>query len=186
MRSGPACVGTFEQVDVGSGRVPAQRVQRHRQRAVLLHRLRVRRPLVVQHRHGEHPGAQAAPDLLVPGQDLVEAERGALGSAADDGVAAGVDGAADVSGAERQERAAVQQQTLGAVVLQEPLQHRTVDLAQVLHRGRRGFRLVCRILARVLPLCASLLSAHLRAAQSGHLSLNEPPLCFSFFLLLFL
>lgn len=168
-----AGVGTFEQVDAGPGRVPAQRVEGHRQGAVLLHRLRVRRPLVVEHRRGEHPGAQAAPDLVVPGQDLVEAERGAFGPAADDGVAAGVDGAADVSGAERQEGAAVQQQTLGAVVLQEPLQHRTVDLAQVLHRGRRGFRRVCRGPgAGSPPLCASLLSAHLRAAQSGHLSLS--------------
>lgn len=126
---------TFEQVYVSAGGVPAQRVQHHCQRAVLLHRLRVRRPFVVQDRGGVHPGAQAAPDLLVPGQYLVQPQRGALGPSAHDGVAAGVDGPADVSRAEGEEGAAVQQQALGAVVLQEPLQHRAIHLAQVLHHS---------------------------------------------------
>ncbi len=126
---------TFEQVYVCGGGVPAKRVEHQSQSAVLLHRLGVRRPLIVQHRGGVHPGAEAAADILVPGQYLVHAQRGALGPAADDGVTAGVDGAPDVPRAEGEERAAVEQQALGAVVLQEPLQHRAVHFSQVLHRA---------------------------------------------------
>lgn len=122
-------VFTFKQVNMCAGGVPVQRVEHHHQGAVLLHRLRVRRPLIVQHRGGVHPGAEAAPDLLVPSQYLVHAQHGALGPAADDRVTAGVDGAADVSRAVGEEGAAVQQQTLAAVVLQEPLQHRAVHLS---------------------------------------------------------
>lgn len=124
---------TFQQVYVRAGGVPAQRVEHQGDGAVLLHRVGVGRPLIVQHHGGVHPGAQAAPDLLVPGQYLLQAQHGALGPAADDCVAAGVDGAADVSRAEGEKRAAVQQQALGAVVLQEPLQHRAVHLTQLIH-----------------------------------------------------
>lgn len=118
--------------------VPEQRVQHHVHRAVLLHRVRVRSPLVVQHHGGVHPGAEAAPDLVVPGQDPVQAQRGALRAPPDDGVAARVHGAADVSRAEGEEGAAVQQQALvvGSVVLQEPLQHGAVHRAQLLHGCR--------------------------------------------------
>lgn len=128
-----ASIFTFQQVDLCPGGVPTQRVEDQSQDAVLLHRLRVRRPLVVQHHSGVHPGADAAPDLLVPGQYLVQAQHGALGSAADYRVTAGVHGATNVSSTEGEEGATVQQEALGAVILQEPLHHRTVHLTQVLH-----------------------------------------------------
>lgn len=91
---------TFEQVHQCSLGVPEQRVEHQGHRAVFLHRVRVRRPFVVQHHDGVHPGAQAAPHLLVPGQDLVQAQHGALRPPSNDGVAARVDGASDVPGAE--------------------------------------------------------------------------------------
>lgn len=122
-----------------SGGVSAQRAQHQPDGTVLSHGFRVRCPLVVQHHGGVHPGAEAAPDLLlVPGQDLVQAQHGALGSTADDCVTAGVDGAADVAGAECEEGAAVEQQTLGAVVLQEPLEHGALHLTQLLHGSPCG------------------------------------------------
>lgn len=148
---------TFEQVDVGVGGVPAQRIEHHCHGTILLHRVRVRRPLIVQHHGGVHPGAEAAPRLLVSGQDLVQAQHGALGPSAHYGVAAGVDGAADVPRAERQEGAAVQQQALGAVVLQQSFQHRALHFAQLLHRT--SFRAAC------VGLCVASLSCECLFSQ---------------------
>lgn len=115
-------------MDLCPERVPAQSVQHQSDRAVLFHRVCVRGPLVVQYDGGVKAGHQPGLYLVVPGQDLVQAD-GTFGSPADDGIATYIHGSTDVSGAEGQEGPAVQQKAPGTVILQQSFERAAVHFA---------------------------------------------------------
>lgn len=129
------CV-TFEEIDLCVKGVPAQCVKHQRDGAVLFESGCIRSALVVQDDGRVEARDQSTLHLLIPGQDLVQ-RHGALRSPAHDGVAADVHCAPDVTGAERQEGAAVQHQApRRSLLLQQPLQHSALHFTQLLHPNR--------------------------------------------------